>query len=117
MIGLLEDLIESEAVQPSLPYHAAKIIQKILVPCCVWKAGKPNIKIRKAAITCMIKVLDRGLIDKAELYKELKNILTVIKSCLDDDWAADLRFASCAFMKQILIYLSDNLQSNKPYSC
>jgi len=111
MLTLLEDLIESEYAQSSLPFQSVKIMQKILIPSCVWKPGKPNIKIRKAAVTCMIKIIDKNLINKEELYKLYKDIFAVIKSCLDDDWAADLRFASCAFMKKFLMMLGDLLKS------
>lgn len=33
--------------------------------------------------------------------------MTVLKSCLDDDWANDLRFTSVVLIKRMLEYLKD----------
>lgn len=37
----------------------------------------------------------------------------MIKSCLDDDWAPDLRFAACNLVERMLIALNDNLESEE----
>lgn len=34
-------------------------MKMILIPSTVWKVGKPNIKIRKAAVICMMKLLEK----------------------------------------------------------
>ena len=103
----MEYLIESESSQASLPLHSMKILERILIPCCAWKPGKPVVKIRKASITCIMRLIERNLLDKTELYKKFKTIMDSIKNCMDDDWADDLRFASCAFIKRLLIYLNE----------
>lgn len=106
ILDLLEELIASETSHSNIKFHAATILQRVLVPCCVWKMGKPNIKIRKAAVSCIIRVVEGGLIAPEELYKQIKDILSVAKNCLDDDWAPDLRFATCALIRHMLTYFA-----------
>eukprot|EP00826_Nyctotherus_ovalis_P002574 TRINITY_DN10518_c0_g2_i4.p1 TRINITY_DN10518_c0_g2~~TRINITY_DN10518_c0_g2_i4.p1 ORF type:complete len:457 (-),score=96.01 TRINITY_DN10518_c0_g2_i4:301-1671(-) len=110
-LKLIEHLIESEEAQSSIEPHATYILDKILLPSCMWKPGKPVAKIRKAAITCVIKMLERNQVDRKELCARFKEIMNSLKSCLDDDWADDLRFAACAFVKYLLSYLVAEIQS------
>jgi dynein assembly factor 5 len=79
----------------------------ILIPSAVWKVGKPNIKIRKASVICMIRLLEYNLIDKEKLYQSFKDVMNVLKNCIDDDWANDLRFASVVLIKKMLEYLHE----------
>ena len=74
----------------------------ILIPSTVWKVGKPNIKIRKASLICLMTILDMKLIDEDKLYGNFKDIMGVLKSCLDDDWANDLRFTAVVFIKHLI---------------
>jgi len=39
-----------------------------------------------------------------------KEIINHFKSCLDDEWANELRFASLIFIKNLISYLQDHLQ-------
>lgn len=79
----------------------------ILIPSTVWKVGKPNVKIRKAAVICMIRLLEFKLIDKEKLYASFKDIMAVLKNCIDDDWANDLRFTSVVLIKKMIEYLHE----------
>jgi dynein assembly factor 5 len=69
--------------------------------------GKPNIKIRKAAIICMMHIMEKKLIDKEKLYSMFKELMSVIKNTLDDDWANDLRFTSVVFVRHLIEYLHE----------
>jgi len=40
-------------------------------------------------------------------------LLPVIKSCLDDDWAPDLRFATCNLVEKLLIALNQYIESEE----
>ena len=51
----------------------------ILMPAIIWKPGKPNVRIRKAGIVCIIRLVEEKLIeeeisDKLDLVTELKQI-------------------------------------------
>ena len=79
----------------------------ILIPSTVWKAGHPNVKIRKAAVICIIRLIDNKLITPAKMNKSFIQIMGVLKNCIDDDWANDLRFASVVLIKRLIEYMHD----------
>jgi len=79
----------------------------ILIPSSVWKVGSPNVKIRKAAVICMIRLVDNKLISPKKLKDSFKQIMGVLKNCIDDDWANDLRFTSVIFIKKLIEYLHE----------
>lgn len=78
----------------------------VLIPAMEWKVGKPNIKIRKAAVICIMRILEYKLIEKEKLYQSFKNIMRVLKNCIEDDWASDIRFACVVFVRFLIEYLS-----------
>ena len=88
-------------------FYSEIIIKMILIPSTVWRAGKPNIQIRKASIVCIIKLLDQNLIDKDKFYASFKQLMGTLKNCIEDDWANDLRYASVVLVKHILNYVQD----------
>lgn len=55
----------------------------------------------------MLRLLEFKLIDKEKLYSSFKEIMSVLKNCLDDDWANDLRFTSVVLIKRMMEYLHD----------
>ena len=38
------------------------------MPAIIWKPGKPNVRIRKAGIVCLIRLVEEKLIDEEKLY-------------------------------------------------
>ena len=50
--------------------------KKILVQSAVWRVGKPNIKIRKGAVICMIKLIDQEIIEPEDLSKVLAKLIS-----------------------------------------
>jgi dynein assembly factor 5 len=105
MLALVEFLLQQESLHSTIVFYSPLIIKMILIPSTVWKVGKPNIKIRKAAIICMMKLLEYRLIDQGKMYENFKDIFGVLKNCIDDDWANDLRFAGVVFIKHLIEYL------------
>ena len=76
----------------------------ILIPAIEWKIGKPNQKIRKASIICIMKTVQQQIIGKEKFIDHFTGILTVLKNCLDDDWANDVRFSAVCLLKYIVEY-------------
>lgn len=70
-------------------------MRKILNVAIKWKVGKPQIKIRKAGVINMIKLIENELIGAEELVQALDEVLPNIKTCISDDWAPELRLACC----------------------
>jgi hypothetical protein len=77
----------------------------------LWRSGKPNIKIRKAAILVFTKMLKKKLFPSGELYQIYSDIIAPLKDCLEDDWAADLRMSSIHYCQLLISALTDFLDS------
>ncbi|CDW75974.1 heat repeat-containing protein 2 [Stylonychia lemnae] len=107
MLALVEFLLQAEQLQSNIVFYSQIVLKMILIPSTQWKVGKPNIKIRKAAVICMIRLLEFKLIDKEKLYSSFKDIMNVLKNCIDDDWANDLRFASVVLIKKMIEYMNE----------
>lgn len=75
----------------------------------VWHVGKPNVSIRKAAVVCMIKLIENDLIEKEKLHENFTQVFNTMKNCLDDDWVHDIRFAGVVLTKHLIRYLRDLL--------
>ena len=86
-------------------FYSDIILKMILIPSTVWRVGKPNVAIRKAAVVCTIKMLDQNLIAKDKMYGSFKNLFDTLKNCIDDDWANDIRYASVILVKTLISYL------------
>ncbi len=72
-----------------------QLFKKILIPSIQWKVGKPQIKIRKAGMINMILAIENDIISEQQLIDCYQEILPHLKNCLNDDWAPELRLASC----------------------
>lgn len=77
-----------------------------------WKVGKPNNKIRKAAVFCGIQIIKNQLVDDKQLSDLLSQMIPSIKSCMSDDWCPDLRFAVLEFCKLIFQQIQNLLKDN-----
>mmetsp|Transcript_32805 Transcript_32805/g.50091 ORF Transcript_32805/g.50091 Transcript_32805/m.50091 type:complete len:222 (+) Transcript_32805:631-1296(+) len=104
MLNLTEHFLLQKELHSTIMFYSEIIMKMILMPSTVWRAGKPNIRIRKASIVCSIKLLEQNLIDKHKFYACFKQFMGTLKNCLDDDWANDLRYASVVLCRHILNY-------------
>jgi hypothetical protein len=107
MLGLVEYLLNQDILHTNIGFYSEIILKMILIPSTVWKVGKPNIKIRKASVICMMRLLDHKLISTTKLYNSFKEVMGVLKNCIDDDWANDLRFASIILIRRLIEYLHE----------
>lgn len=88
------------------------ILSMIVTPSLVWKVGKPNNKIRKAGVLCLVSMIKQSFIDRETVLHQFDKLLPTLKSCLSDDWAPDLRFATLELMCVILELLSSSILSD-----
>jgi len=58
-------------------------------------------------------LIKNDIIDSGQLYQGFKDLLPILKSCLDDDWAPDLRFATCQLLEKMLVSLNEALDSDQ----
>ena len=54
-------------------------------------------------------MLEKQLISPKELHSVYPDTVATLKTCLDDDWAPDLRLASLHFTTQLIQYLQEEL--------
>jgi len=54
-------------------------------------------------------LIDYNIIESENLMKCIKELLPPIKTCLSDDWAPDLRFATCSLCEKVLLHTKDLL--------
>ena len=90
-------------------FYTEILIRLILMPSTEWRAGMPVGKIRKAAVICLIKVMEQKLIEKEKLAVLLPDLINKLKSPLDDDWLHDLRFASVVLIGKIMSFMGTDL--------
>lgn len=69
ILVLVEFLINLSDLQKDLKNFSVFILMKILIPCAIWRAGKPQIKIRKAAIINIMSLISQELIDPEILHQ------------------------------------------------
>jgi hypothetical protein len=50
-------------------------------------------------------MIENKLIDEAKLYANFKDLLSVLKNCIDDDWAPKLRFTCVVLIRVLMEYL------------
>lgn len=62
MLSLVEFLLNQDILSENITFYSEIILKMILIPSTVWKIGSPNIKIRKAAVICMMRMIDHKLI-------------------------------------------------------
>jgi dynein assembly factor 5, axonemal len=109
MLSLIEHLMLMESLQSTIVFYTEIIVKLVLLPCCEWRSGMPNTAIRKAAVVCLIKIMEQSLIEKDKLQPMFPEIVNKMKNCLEDDWANDLRFSAVVFLKKLIGYLQDEM--------
>mmetsp|Transcript_46400 Transcript_46400/g.53774 ORF Transcript_46400/g.53774 Transcript_46400/m.53774 type:complete len:558 (-) Transcript_46400:155-1828(-) len=109
---LTEFILKLDYLSEDIKQHSSTILNKILMPCIQWKVGKPNIKIRRGGILNMILLLQNNLISNAALEKSLGELIPLVKSCMNDDWAPDLRHSSCTFLDFLFVKLREELSDS-----
>jgi hypothetical protein len=58
----------------------------------------------------MIRMIDNRLISETKLQLRFKDIMGVLKNCIDDDWANDLRFTSVVLIRFIRLRPGSSLR-------
>jgi hypothetical protein len=105
MLALVEHLLCTKELHDRLTFYTDIVLKMILIPAAEWKIGKPNTKIRKAAIICMMKLVQEKIVSPEKLSPHFLPVLAVLKNCLDDDWDNGIRFSSIVLLKYIVTYI------------
>ncbi len=68
MLALTEHFLKTENLHSTIVFYSEIILKMILVPCLKWSNGLTSNCIRKAAIVCMMSLLNNNLIESVKLY-------------------------------------------------
>ena len=79
------------------------LLRRVLLAAMQWKVGKPQIKIRKAGVINIVLLIERGIASAEQLLYCFDDLLPHLKNCLSDDWAPELRLASCELLEKYLL--------------
>lgn len=109
MLNLTEHFLLQQDLHGTIVFYSEIILKMILLPCMVWHVGKPNVSIRKAAVVCMIKLVDHKLIEEEKLHENFTQVFNTMKNCLDDDWVHEIRFAGIVLVRNMIRYLNAHL--------
>ena len=58
MLSLVEHLLQQPNLHSTITFYTEIIIKLVLLPCTDWRAGFPNVSIRKASVICLLKLLE-----------------------------------------------------------
>lgn len=118
MVILIEYLLDNSEIKEQIKFYSEFIILEILLPATMWKAQRPNYKVRKAALVCLIRIFKNNLIDVETLNEIFDKILNVLKSSSEDDWDPELRYLSLSALKSVLEFYNTKIsldQLNEVY--
>ncbi len=102
MIILLDKILTQQALFEQIKNYIEFILPEILFPSMSWMAGRPNYKVRKAAVVDMIHIFQNNLIAPEITIKYFSDFVSNFKTTLDDDWDAELRYLSLQLVKLFL---------------
>lgn len=109
MIVLLDKIISQKSLKEQLKNYVEFILPEILFPAMSWRIGRPNYKVRKGAVLDLIHMFQNELMLPEITIKFFSDFVSNLKSTLDDDWDAELRYLSIQLVKLFLKNTSEVL--------
>jgi hypothetical protein len=110
MIILLDKIILNKTLHEQIKNYIEFILPEILFPACVWRVGRPNYKVRKAAMVDMFHMYENNLINNEISLKFFSDFNTTLKSTLEDDWDPELRYLALQLLKMFLLNIKDSMK-------
>ncbi|KAL5484058.1 hypothetical protein EMCRGX_G020494 [Ephydatia muelleri] len=102
LIRLLMDASSTLDSQKHFSAFAVCVLKDIVLPNCVWKAGRASSAIRTASMSCVQAILQGTLITDGDLDSFKDSFLPQVVSCLDDD-NSSTRLVSCKVLQLYLM--------------
>ncbi|KAL2650888.1 hypothetical protein R1flu_019016 [Riccia fluitans] len=115
-LQLLDELFENQELGPWWLPLSEQVIMGILIPCGVWRIGKVAAAIRNKAMVALGTFLRHNFCTQVlmlTLVKPEKQFLSVVTSCLDEDYYVDTRRATCHVMQHILRIAGTEMPDNQ----
>lgn len=115
MFSLLSRLFmsasESVDLQQAFNPFSVQAVQKLIIPNCVWQAGRTAAAVRSAAISCLWALLQSNLLSLQDAGQIMKDLLTQLTSCLDDH-NQTTRLVSCKALQRLLMSCKESLNAD-----
>jgi dynein assembly factor 5 len=110
MIILLDKIISNKVLFEQIKNYTEFILPEILFPATAWRVGRPNYKVRKAAVVDMIHLFQNNLITPELVIQFFKDFVSNFKTILDDDWDAELRYLGIQVFKLFILCAKDSFK-------
>ncbi|KAK3090687.1 hypothetical protein FSP39_013747 [Pinctada imbricata] len=91
---------------------AVIVVRDIIIPNCVWSAGRVAGAIRTTAVSCMWALLQSGVLTKEKLAPVVEDLLTQMLSSLEDD-NKNTRLICCRVMTRIFDTMGSDLGQDR----
>ncbi|ELU05823.1 hypothetical protein CAPTEDRAFT_167239 [Capitella teleta] len=92
--------------------YGLMVVRDMILPNCVWKAGRTAAAIRTTALSCLWALLQSQVLQAdQQLMEVLDDLCKQLRSNLDDD-KADTRLLSCRVLSHLLTALSTRLDQH-----
>ena len=78
MLALVEFLLNQDILTETLTFYSEVVLKMILIPATVWKVGSPNVKVRKASVICMMRMVDNKILSKGKLKNNKRTWLVPV---------------------------------------
>lgn len=114
--ALLSKLVMNSATtldsQQQFCQYAPSMVKEIILPNCVWRAGRTAGAIRTTAVSCMWALLQSGVLTKETLEPVAEELITQIITTMDDD-NKSTRLISCRVMTRTFETLGPALDQDR----
>lgn len=100
--------VDSEKAFSSYSVH---VVQKLIIPNCVWQAGRTAAAVRSAAISCLWALLQSNLLSSRDAGLVMKDLLTQLTTCLEDH-NQTTRLVSCKALQRLLLSCKDSFTAD-----
>uniref|UniRef100_A0A6U2DQV3 Dynein axonemal assembly factor 5 HEAT-repeat domain-containing protein n=1 Tax=Hemiselmis andersenii TaxID=464988 RepID=A0A6U2DQV3_HEMAN len=118
LLVLLDFLLAESGIQHNMSPFGASLLADVIVPVCVWRAGKVASALRKAGVSCMKHLMAQRLVKPQDVMKLLGEgfaagpLDPVMKSCMDDD-DADIRYIACGAAREMFAIVAEMLDTEQ----
>ncbi|XP_013406264.1 dynein assembly factor 5, axonemal [Lingula anatina] len=91
---------------------AVTVVKDMVIPNCVWKAGRIASAVRKTAVSCLWALLKSGVLPKEKVVTVMEEVLTQVVSTLDDD-DKSTRLITCRVLMHLFNLLGTSIDQDR----
>ncbi|XP_070579266.1 dynein axonemal assembly factor 5-like [Ptychodera flava] len=88
------------------------VVKDMIIPNCVWYAGRTAAAVRTIAVSCLWALFQSGLLTEEKLNMILDDLTTQLVSLLDDD-TKTTRLVTCRVLQKLLVICRDSFDPER----